>query len=59
MVNYMCEYAVDMSDILNKSVLCKLTNKQCLYWRYCISLKTPVMNTKYYKEGCKIKNGKF
>lgn len=54
----MCEYSNDVSDIITKKVICKITNKPCLYWRYCISLKKPVMNNLYYKKGCSIKKEK-
>ena len=52
----MCPYSVDKSDILHKNLICTIDNKTCGLWRYCPTLKKPVMSDFYNKYGCRTKN---
>lgn len=56
MVINMCPYAADKSDFLHKNLVCMLDNKTCGLWRYCPTLKKPIMSDNYNKYGCRTKN---
>lgn len=51
----LCEYAIDRSVGLSVNVVCSKTQEFCGMIRYCSAERRPVMNSNYYKYGCKIK----
>lgn len=61
MVNKMtqlCEFAIDKSIGLSVNVICSKTQEFCGMIRYCSMERRPVMNSNYFKYGCKLKQQK-